>query len=127
MKKYFKNLKMILVAVPAIFAGTSLLAVEMSSELTKMNLKVCNQKNSRCMDMQAEKGIGSSLAPLHSLKNVVVSVTEKKSGKITKYKSENGYLDLSYNRIVLTENFKDGVKETVFDLEQLEPKLMVMK
>lgn len=118
---------MTLFTVPAFLAGTFSFALESSSELTKMNLKVCNLDNSRCVNMSADKGIGSSLAPIHALEKISVVLTDRRTGKETNFSSTQGYLDLGYNRMVLMEPIRNGIKETIFDFNDLSPKLTVMK
>lgn len=127
MNTHYKKISMTSLTVLAFMVGTVAFAIETGSELTKMNLKVCNLDNSRCANMSADKGIGSSLAPIHALEKVSVILTDRRTGKETNYSSEQGYLDLGYNRMVLMKPIKSGMEETIFDFNDLSPKLTVMK
>ncbi len=122
-----KILTLTLTMVLILTMGTVSFAAESSSELTKMNLKVCNVENSRCLSMKADKGIGSSIAPIHSLEKISLVLINKLTNQETNFSSDQGYWDMDYNRIVLTTPLKMGIKETIFDFKDLEPKFAVMK
>ncbi|GEM_PF-3486631 len=101
---------------------------QMESSISKFELDSCNSKVEKCISVRADTAESGSTTPNMLLRNVSVTITNKKTKKEDVYSKSTGFYDIKNQRIIISEFTKEKVlKETVFLISEVDVRNMEMK
>lgn len=103
-------------------------AAQIESQVRDFELSSCVQTQQKCISVKAAKAESGSTTPTMMLKDVLVVVTNKKTGKVETYEKKTGFYDIQNQRILLSElTPQKSLKETVFHMKDLSVQQTEMK
>lgn len=90
-------------------------------DMTGAEISVCRAETSECLIATSARTTGAMMRDLHRMRSPKVRIENRKTGKVTVFEGQSGYIDMDMEQLVVVNKMKDGsVVETSFNLKTLE-------
>lgn len=103
------------------FQSSGVLASSSAIELEDTHIIICNHQEI-CLELSSPKSYGATLAPLYVFKNVTYRLLKKKI-KVEAGKGISATINFSENQLVIVSKENQQMKETVFNMKNLNKKV----
>lgn len=111
MKKFLNSLILSFLSAGSLTAG----AADFKNQLNGVQLKSCNQTNTKCLELKLKQADMSQFAQLFAFADYQMTFTSKKSNQILT--GHFGYFDLDQNKVVI--RLENPSREILIDLKTL--------
>ena len=113
-----KNLKLKILICLAGVAMTPAAGAE--TLMTGFTLRSCSNDGQTCIEVTAERTVGSKLKMLHRFSNPKVNMFRTKASQEINIYADSGYIDVAENQLVLFSKNEKFFTETSIDLTTME-------